>query len=755
MNFYQNFRLANHLLVLLGFVSLTLCDFLPVYLLLLPMLVIYISEKPSLHNFFFSIPTNLFNTLTLFIFMALLSWVFILHGDLVAAIINFTIYLQLIKVLTGAKNRDYFQIYILSFMHLVAATLLTADVIFIIPFICFIILSPWAFTLYNLKVQLENSYLDKQFEKNIKAKTPAAIRLAIESQPAWKQVESQLRSHNIISSRFFLITAALSLILLINTMAVFFIFPRVSFGFLYKRVKSSRLESGFSEKVDLTSFGEIKANEAIVIRAEPEETLNNQQIENLYWRGLAFDTYQDDHWSRSHDKNKRLDIDIYTGTIEVRKNPPGNLSKFKIIVEPIDTNALFAVDKVYSLFWDKIKLERMLRSDLFINYDHYNSIYFGNNFNSDRTYYAYSALQQTSADLLRETKKELPPPPRLIDAYMQLPEMSEDFLNLAKRISKDLDSNYDRTVAVVNYLQKNYRYTLKVPNYKKHPIEGFLFDKRQGHCEFFASSAVLLLRALHIPTRLVSGFSGGEWNEYGKYIAVRQRHAHTWIEVWFPNYGWQRFDPTPPDYAAGDFQNIRFAALRKLIDSIEMRWYNYIINYGLQSQFKALKKIWNTTSDTFDGLKKFGKGGKWLEQITKALHSKNDEQSRSSWPLLLLVGLCFTAILLTLIWLLRIASSQWMQRRSRQKQDATIECYQEYRRILVQKKISLDAAMTASEVHQNFIKHYPELDLESRMLIDTYYQYRYGKVDPSAEQINLMRTTLDSLASMNRNDEAN
>jgi transglutaminase-like putative cysteine protease len=77
------------------------------------------------------------------------------------------------------------------------------------------------------------------------------------------------------------------------------------------------------------------------------------------------------------------------------------------------------------------------------------------------------------------------------------------------------------------------------------PVADFLFTARQGHCEYFASAMVLMLRALGVPARLVNGFQTGEYSEAADVFTVRQSDAHSWVEVYFSEQGWVQFEPTP------------------------------------------------------------------------------------------------------------------------------------------------------------------------------------------------------------------
>jgi len=103
----------------------------------------------------------------------------------------------------------------------------------------------------------------------------------------------------------------------------------------------------------------------------------------------------------------------------------------------------------------------------------------------------------------------------------------------------------DKVDAALRYFREQpFRYTLTPPPLPGGRIEEFLFDTRAGYCEHFASAFVSLMRWAGVPTRLIAGYQGGEWNDAGDYLTVYQADAHAWAEVWLPGQGWARADPT-------------------------------------------------------------------------------------------------------------------------------------------------------------------------------------------------------------------
>jgi hypothetical protein len=94
------------------------------------------------------------------------------------------------------------------------------------------------------------------------------------------------------------------------------------------------------------------------------------------------------------------------------------------------------------------------------------------------------------------------------------------------------------------YADRDFVYTLDPGVLGRHSVDEFLFFSRRGFCEHFAGSFAFMMRAAGIPARVVVGYHGGEYNQFGDYVSVYQYDAHAWTEVWLEGEGWRRFDPT-------------------------------------------------------------------------------------------------------------------------------------------------------------------------------------------------------------------
>ena len=155
-----------------------------------------------------------------------------------------------------------------------------------------------------------------------------------------------------------------------------------------------------------------------------------------------------------------------------------------------------------------------------------------------------------------------------------------------------------------------YAYTLEPGVYGRHSADDFWFDRKQGFCEHIASAFVVLMRALDIPARIVTGYQGGESNPVDGYWIVRQGDAHAWAEVWQAGAGWVRVDPTsavapgrtgaaqrlelPPGVVAqafGNFSPTLAAQLRDTWEAINNAWSQQVLNYTEGRQLNLLKNI--------------------------------------------------------------------------------------------------------------------------------------------------------------------
>ena len=165
-------------------------------------------------------------------------------------------------------------------------------------------------------------------------------------------------------------------------------------------------------------------------------------------------------------------------------------------------------------------------------------------------------------------------PASVLEQYAAEPIATERTVELVEQVTAGLDRDYDKIRSLEQWMNDNTTYSLDAPLAPQgvDVVDHFLFESRQGWCEQIASSLVVMARLAGVPARLATGYAPGEWDPVGGRFVVRERDAHAWAEVWFPDHGWVTFDPTAvvplagtaeatPGAAAVDWREIAGAAL--------------------------------------------------------------------------------------------------------------------------------------------------------------------------------------------------
>jgi hypothetical protein len=232
-------------------------------------------------------------------------------------------------------------------------------------------------------------------------------------------------------------------------------------------------------------------------------------------------------------------------------------------------------------------------------------------------YYGFSKLPALNAGKLHSALPEYPSD--ITSTYLQLPtQLDPRIPELARQITANARTPYDKAQALETYLRTRFTYTLNLSGKPgDDPLPHFLFETRAGHCEYFASSMAVMLRTLGIPSREVNGFLPGEYNDLGGDYIVRASDAHSWVEVYFPGpgNGWVVFDPTPagPEGASGILTR-----LGQYMDLLQLTWNEWVISYDLAHQIVLAQNVERSSRNWKDVLQQKyqrlqDKGRHWMK----------------------------------------------------------------------------------------------------------------------------------------------
>jgi transglutaminase-like putative cysteine protease len=371
------------------------------------------------------------------------------------------------------------------------------------------------------------------------------------------------------------------LMIFAGTAVIFFMLPRISAGYLGNFAPRNELVSGFTNEVNLGQIGVIQQSNQVVMHVTVQE--GRADVMSLKWRGVALDSFDGQKWTtrgsmsygvpRSFDGGLHLArtmADIRQQAGETTAPVPRHPLRYRVLMEPVAISVFFVAPTAEVLFGN-YRWVAMDRNDTLYGNDRDRQI---------TAYEVISNIAEPSPDQLRRSSGQVSRD--FTDRYLQLPPLDPRVPALATEVTSSQRAPYDKARALERYLSTQFGYTLQLPSpIPDDPIAYFLFTRKQGHCEYFASSMAVMLRSLGIPARIVNGFRTGEFNDVtGSYI-IRARDAHSWVEAYFPGAGWIAFDPTP---AAVSPAPSGWNRMLLYIDAAREFWREWVINYDFSHQ---------------------------------------------------------------------------------------------------------------------------------------------------------------------------
>jgi len=350
-----------------------------------------------------------------------------------------------------------------------------------------------------------------------------------------------------------------------TTIFLFLVLPRTDYPLFNFLNKNKTAISGFSDKVSLGDVSEIQEDNSIVFRVKMQKLPEDK----LYFRGVVLDYFDGLVWKRTNTEKV------------VKFNFKGKKIKSTVFLNPYGKNYLFSLNVPV----DVKKIEKYIYSDF--TFEAKKQI------NNVVKYQVYSIL----TDKIKIPLKNK-------NLYLQIPEkLNKDIIKLAKQLKGNKNPD-EFAKFLTKFFYENYKYSLKDLPTGKDALYKFLFVKKIGNCEFFASATALFFRINKIPSRIIAGYKGADYNNIGKYYAVFNKNAHTWVEYYYNGY-WHTVDTTPnlilPEIAKRE--NSTIFKIKLLFDVINYYYLNFVIDFNLQKQINIFRSV----SDSIYSLKDFSK----------------------------------------------------------------------------------------------------------------------------------------------------
>ena len=489
----------------------------------------------------------------------------------VTVLSHLIVFLSAVKLLQRKADRDWFFLYLISFFTVLLAAGLTAAPLFLVVLILYLLCALSTVVAFEI-------------QKARRKVTPTQTRLLVPpDNTLFRKLPMRLWRRKYLETRRLPLVSFGLLILIVGLALPFFlIVPRTASSALRRGGKGVTGLIGFSDNVTLGQIGELKASDEIFMHVRID-SLGSARPVDLRWRGVALDEFNGKGWKRSTTAGRAQRRDSESGFFKLGTTEDINrLTAQTFIIEPVDTPVIFAAPRA-------VALQAELRT---INVDSEGAIQVGFHTDKRLVYKAFSDMAPANVNVLRADRMQY-----LAESarYLELPAKLDARIGTLTRdvIQKSgARSWYDASRAVESHLRDNYRYTLEMKAGGADPLADFLFNVKQGHCEYFATAMAVMLRTQGLATRVVNGFLPGEYNQAAGAFTVRQSDAHSWVEVYFPETNsWVTFDPTPPAGRMAHERSGLAGALSKYSEALELMWFQYVVGYGKDEQRSLVSSL--------------------------------------------------------------------------------------------------------------------------------------------------------------------
>jgi hypothetical protein len=541
----------------------------------------------------------------------------LISRDLIRTTVHVIVFAAAVKVLSTRTGRDSAFVGLIAFLEMLAAALGPTSVAFLVLLMLF-----WAVALAAL--------------------ASAEIRGAMRGR-------ATVAGTSGIGGRLVALSGVAGVGVLALSVALFLVLPRTARVALERLLPGTQRVSGFAPEFTLGQPGEIGLSGRPMLHVR---FAAGEPRAGLHWRGTALAEFDGRRWYNSPRCGTVLragDGGYVQLVSDDQRRRPGLRSLYEVVLDGgseylffagLPENVLVSTDRLVRTPAGGVKLP------------------FGQN---DALHYVVDSYLGAGSAL-----DELPPSSLSIaerDLYLRLPDVDRRMPALERAIaagqgggvtqshSITAGASGDATQArsfttgaggdtvqshsimagasgdaarghsIESYLRTHFAYSLEpVESDSPDPLASFLFDRKKGHCEYFASAMAVLLRELRIPSRVATGYLGGTANPLTGWLVVRASDAHAWVEAWIPGQGWTTYDPTPASEAWNGTGGW-WSRAGLYFDAAEKLWQEWVVGYDLDRQLTLAFRMDQSRL-----------GAPWLEREWKRLAGAWTRAAQGGWP---------------------------------------------------------------------------------------------------------------------------
>lgn len=713
--------------------------------------------------------------------IAAATWGWMRTDARIDSVVYLFMYLAVSRAWNLSRSRDYLQLHTLGFFIVLAASVSTASLGFapmILAYVALMLAALVTLTLHrDCDAALEREHAGLFLPRRRTASDPRRISDDDDAERA------RLDGMPFLTPAAVTLIAGATMFILVVASGLFVVIPRLEVGSLFRGFSGAAAglqSTGFSDSVVLGGVGAIQTDPAIAMRVTPVSPETGKPVprpaEFIRLRGTTLEFWDGRRW----DKAPQVLSDA-TALRDSREALVGDDSaidrslEYQIMLEPVGTTYLFLPGTPV-----KVAFERRVR----VKTDS-----FSRTVALDRppaqviSYRVMVERRAAESGEAAEGQGGGPAPPasyshaarRLVEDVLPRflasggtaaqvttrgVRLSPDRVELLTRLPDTPDIATVRQFAaswtgafqdqmliareIEGRFQRTFGYTLDTSAFSnsENHLTRFLTEARRGHCEYFATAMVLMLRARGIPARVVNGYVSDEWSEsQGGYYVVRQQNAHSWVEAFITGRGWTMFDPTPAD-GMGSARNPEtiYTVMTRWMDGVRLIWYRYVVDYSAADQQKFLIALFRN-----DGVRS---GFHWMRRMDRELEVRIGSDTVKigiSRAIMSVVG----AVLL--VGLIAAAHAQWRRLRQRRSRAgpphtatrAPIKPFLDLMRACEQ-ELPRPPGTTPLEYARNFARMRPEFE-PLTSLTREYYASRFHVAAWTREHSALAAAMLEQL----------